>query len=55
VLAGVSVFAFLKSSGSKERPVTSGRSARSAKPRRELTVTPVVSPQGGGAALRFDW
>ena len=23
--------------------------------RREFTVTPVVSPDGGGATLRFDW
>lgn len=52
VLAGVSVVAFLKSSGAKERAVTSGRSAKA---RRELTVTPVVSAQGGGATLRFDW
>jgi hypothetical protein len=55
VLAGVSVVAFVKSSGSKERPATSGRSARISRARRELTVTPVVSAQGGGAALRFDW
>ena len=52
VLAGVSVFAFVKSSGAKERAVTSGRSAKA---RRELTVTPIVSAQGGGATLRFDW
>jgi hypothetical protein len=23
--------------------------------RRELTVTPVISPEGGGATVRFDW
>jgi hypothetical protein len=23
--------------------------------RRELAVTPVISPDGGGATLRFDW
>ncbi len=52
VLGGFTVYAFYKGSSRKERPVTGGRSTR---PRRELTVTPVLSPQGGGATLRFDW
>lgn len=52
-LAGFSVFSFYKAANaSRERPTIGGRSTR---PRRELTVTPVVSPTGGGAALRFDW
>jgi hypothetical protein len=33
-------------------PATAGRSTR---PRRTLTVTPVVSSDGGGATVRFDW
>ena len=28
---------------------------RSHKKRRELAITPVVTPEGGGATLRFDW
>lgn len=31
------------------------RSALGHKKRRQLAVTPVVTPQGGGATLRFDW
>ena len=52
VLATFSVIAFVKGSGGKERAVAGGRSARAG---RELTVAPVVSASGGGAALRFDW
>jgi hypothetical protein len=35
-----------------ERKVVGGHSMR---PRRTLTVTPLVSPAGGGATLRLDW
>lgn len=52
VLAGFSAFAFYKGASAKERTIASGRSTRS---RRQLTVTPVMSTSGGGAALRFDW
>jgi len=52
VLGAFTVYAFYRGSGQKERAVASGRSAR---PRRELTVTPVVSTSGGGATLRLDW
>jgi hypothetical protein len=52
VVGGITVYAFYKSSSRKERPVAGGRSTKA---RRELTVTPVVSAQGGGATLRFDW
>lgn len=31
------------------------RSAMGGRTRRELTVTPVISPDGGGATIRFDW
>jgi hypothetical protein len=51
-LAVFTVYAFYKGSSGSERAVTSGRSTRA---RRELTVTPVVSASGGGAALRLDW
>lgn len=54
VVAGV--FTFYKgfvASGEKQ-PVGEG-SGRSTRPRRTLTVTPVISPSGGGATLRFDW
>jgi hypothetical protein len=51
VLATVSVIAFVKGSGGKERAAL-GRTARAG---RELTVAPVVSASGGGASLRFAW
>jgi hypothetical protein len=38
------------SSGTESKSATAGR-----RKRRELAVTPVVSPNGGGATLRFDW
>jgi hypothetical protein len=38
------------SSGTETRAAASGR-----RKRRELAITPVVSPDGGGATLRFDW
>jgi hypothetical protein len=52
VLGGFTVYAFYKGSTGKVRPVAA---ARSTKPRGEVTVTPVLSAQGGGATLRFDW
>jgi hypothetical protein len=52
VLAGFSAFAFYKGASAKERTIASGRSTR---PRRQLTVTPIISASGGGGALRFDW
>jgi hypothetical protein len=61
VLATFSVIAFVKGSGGKERAVVGARgargrqSARSAWSGRALTMAPVVSASGGGAALRFQW
>lgn len=52
VLGGFTVYAFYKGAAGKERPVAA---ARTTKPRGEVTVTPVLSAQGGGATLRFDW
>jgi hypothetical protein len=39
----------------EKRVVGGGAIGRSTRPRRTLTVTPVWSPAGGGATLRFDW
>lgn len=36
----------------ESNPTTAGAGRRK---RRELTITPVVSPEGGGATLRYDW
>lgn len=52
VLGAFTVYAFYKGTRTRERPVTGGRSTKA---RRQLTVTPVMSAQGGGATLRFDW
>jgi hypothetical protein len=43
--------AYLRDSGSSEAR-TAGRGHSK---RRELSVTPIVTPDGGGATLRFDW
>lgn len=44
--------AYLRDRGSESEPKTSDRGHRK---RRELVVTPIVTPQGGGATLQFDW
>jgi hypothetical protein len=44
--------AYIRDSGGSEASKTAGRGHRK---RRELVVTPVVTPDGGGATLRFDW
>ena len=44
--------AYLRDSSGSESARTAGRGHRK---RRELAVTPVVTPDGGGATLRFDW
>jgi hypothetical protein len=44
--------AYLRDSGSSESAKTTSQGHRK---RRELVVTPVVTPDGGGATLRFDW
>ncbi|HWU91429.1 MAG TPA: PEGA domain-containing protein [Kofleriaceae bacterium] len=41
---------FSKSSGEQRQASSAGHRTR-----RELTVTPVISPNGGGATVRFDW
>lgn len=48
--AGALVFAYWSDGHSSEQQATAGRRSR-----RQLTVTPVISPSGGGASVRFDW
>jgi hypothetical protein len=38
-----------------EQAPTGNATGRRVKTRRNLIVTPVVSPDGTGATLRFDW
>jgi hypothetical protein len=47
---GALVFAYRSEGKSMEKPTAMGK-----RKRRELTVTPVISPEGGGATVRFDW
>lgn len=50
--AGALVYAVIKSEkGTEERPPTAGRRTK----KRSLALTPVVSPDGAGATVRFDW
>jgi hypothetical protein len=44
--------AYIRDGGNSEVSKTAGRGHRK---RRELVVTPVVTRDGGGATLRFDW
>ena len=47
---GTLYFAYRSESKAAEKQTSIGRRTR-----RQLTVTPVVSPSGGGATVRFDW
>ena len=50
---GSFIMAFVRDSGSSAtEPKTASGGHRK---RRELAITPIVSPDGGGATLRFDW
>lgn len=49
-LAGSVVMLVIKHNGEEQRSVAVGR-----RKHRELAITPVVTPDGGGATLRFDW
>jgi hypothetical protein len=48
---GSFIMAYVRGSGSESETKT----ARGGRKHRELVVTPIVTPQGGGATLRFDW
>ena len=48
--AGALYFAYIHGGGASNEKQAGYR-----RKRRELTVTPVISPSGGGATVRFDW
>lgn len=48
--AGVLYFAYRSDGQASEKQSSIGK-----RNRRQLTVTPVISPSGGGASVRFDW
>jgi hypothetical protein len=48
--AGALYFAYRSEGRVMEKSTAMGK-----RKRRELTVTPVISPEGGGATVRFDW
>lgn len=48
--AGALYFAYRSEGRAMEKSTAMGK-----RKRRELTVTPVISPEGGGATVRFDW
>jgi hypothetical protein len=54
VIGGAALVYLLVSKGNSEQQPT-GATGRRVKTRRNLIVTPVVSPDGTGATLRFDW
>jgi len=43
--------AYVRDSGESDNKTA----ARGHHKRREVAITPVVTPEGGGATLRFDW
>jgi hypothetical protein len=50
-VVGSFVMAYVRDSGESDTKTT----ARGRHKRREVAITPVVTPEGGGATLRFDW
>ena len=50
-LVGSFYMAFIRDRGHTETQTASGGHRK----RRELAITPVITPDGGGATLRFDW
>lgn len=52
LVAGIVLVVVAKSSHDSEHP---GNAQRATKKRRQFAVTPIVSPHGGGATVRFDW
>jgi hypothetical protein len=51
-VVGSFVMAYVRDHGDSERAKTASRGHRK---RRELVVTPVITADGGGATLQFDW
>jgi hypothetical protein len=57
IAGGFTLFALYKAYISKDErpPVGSTMVGRRSKPKKTLVVTPVISPDGGGATLQLDW
>ena len=57
IAGGFTLFALYKAYVSKDErpPVGSTTVGRRSKPKKTLVVTPVISPDGGGATLQLDW
>ena len=51
--AGALIYVMVSKDGTEEAPA--GVSGRRAKKRKKFAVTPIVTPDGTGATLRFDW
>ena len=49
-VVGSFVMAYIRDSGESDKSAARGHHKR-----REVAITPVVTPEGGGATLRFDW
>jgi hypothetical protein len=49
-VVGSFIMAFVRDSGTESASATRGH-----RKRRELAITPIVTPDGGGATLRIDW
>lgn len=49
-VVGSFVMAYVRDSGEADKTAARGHHKR-----REVAITPVVTPEGGGATLRFDW
>lgn len=53
-MAFTGYMAFMRSGG-EARPVGITTTGRRAKKKKELAITPILSPDGGGATFRLDW
>jgi len=52
-VVGTFIMAFIRDDGTSAG--TEAKASGGHRKRRELAITPIVSPDGGGATLRFDW
>ncbi len=54
-VGGIALFAIYKGFIAKKESPTQSTSGRSTRKKKQFAVTPIVSPEGGGATFRLDW
>lgn len=54
-VGGIALFAIYKGFIAKKESPTQTTSGRSTRKKKQFAVTPIISPEGGGATFRLDW